>query len=164
MKRLEIVNSLEHTEISSPDCLINLVCELAGKSKNEILPRNEAGKRTEEIFGVRQAIQYLLRKKFDLSYPEIGRLTYRNHGSAIHAIKGLEDMLEMYGKHVQPIDLREHLANYLKEHPEEEPRQFPFYLQTTLEIKLPPQKTNVYYIVLNHRTVSQKELSKTITL
>ncbi len=164
-KRIEIVKSLENVEFPSPDSLINFVCEISDKEREEIFTKEKGG-RTEEIFSIRQAIQYLLRKKFKLEYSLIGRLTHKHHATAKYAMEGLEEMLNTYGKHIQPIDLRERLASYFKENPEEGPRQSPFHLQIQLEIKLSLTKAQTYYLVFNHkdRKTSEVRESRTISI
>ncbi|MEK6825298.1 MAG: helix-turn-helix domain-containing protein [Nanoarchaeota archaeon] len=158
-RRIEIVKAMEKIVLKSPSDLIDFVCELMNVPKDQVLAE-KGPKRNPELLSTRHVIQYLLEGKFHLGKSEIGRLTNRDHGSVINAIKGIEGMLQTYGKQVNPIHIPESL---LRKYSEQE-RDLSYIVQTPLEILAPVRKSHVYYIVLNQPTLRHKKLSKTLSL
>lgn len=110
-KGLQIIKSLEHERVDSPDRLIDIVCVLAEKNRRRFLGKHSGRKAPEEDFRPRQALQYLLRVKFSLSYPEIGRLTFRDHGTVVSAVQDAREMYRIYGKEVIPLDVSTYLPD-----------------------------------------------------
>lgn len=64
------------------------------------------GGRTKALSRARFALVMLLRERYQLSYPELGRMCECDHSTAIHAVQraqGLEDDSELYRLQVASV-------------------------------------------------------------
>ena len=71
------------------DRIINDVSQRSGIKKEKILSRN----RRKEIVAARFACMYLLRKEAFMTFAAIGRVFGRDHSTAMHALRTVENLL-----------------------------------------------------------------------
>ena len=83
------VQTLE-TPQETIDRIINDVSQRSGIEKEKILSRN----RRKEIVAARFACMYLLRKEAFMTFAAIGRIFGRDHSTAMHALRTVENLLE----------------------------------------------------------------------
>ena len=71
------------------DSIIDDVSQRSGITKAKILSKN----RKKEIVAARFACMYLLRKEAFMTFAAIGRMFDRDHTTAIHAVRTVENLL-----------------------------------------------------------------------
>ena len=84
-----LITTLE-TPQETIDRIINDVSQRSGIKKEKILSRN----RRKEIVAARFACMYLLRKEAFMTFAAIGRVFDRDHSTAMHALRTVENLLE----------------------------------------------------------------------
>ena len=89
LQRSVKVQTLE-TPQETIDRIINDVCQRSGIEKEKILSRS----RKKEIVAARFACMYLLRKEAFMTFAAIGRVFDRDHSTAMHALRTVENLLE----------------------------------------------------------------------
>ena len=88
LQRSVKVQTLE-TPQETIDRIINDVSQRSGIKKEKIFSRN----RGKEIVAARFACMYLLRKEAFMTFAAIGRLFGRDHATAMHALRTVENLL-----------------------------------------------------------------------
>jgi len=74
----------------TPDSLITAVCKIFSVEKNELM----GASREKSIALARQMAMYLSKEDLDLSYPTIGKIFKRDHTTALHAWKKINQKLK----------------------------------------------------------------------
>lgn len=81
----------ETTKIYTVDEIKTYVCDFFGISVEDLMSQ----KRTKEISYARQLAMYICRTLLDLSLPKVGKSFDRDHATALHAIKKIEQSIKI---------------------------------------------------------------------
>ena len=81
----------ETPKIYTVDEIKTYVCDFFGISVEDLMSQ----KRTKEISYARQLAMYICRTLLDLSLPKVGKSFDRDHATALHAIKKIEQSIKI---------------------------------------------------------------------
>lgn len=94
--KIEVVDNLcvlGLCEAKTPAALVELCC----LQVNVLIEEIRGSSRKKRLVQIRTAISYLLRKRFNLSYPDIADLLYKDHSTIINQIKNGASKPEVQG-------------------------------------------------------------------
>ena len=135
---IAIIKALENIEFKSVEGLVGLIMQVTDLTEKELF-----GKQHRYIYSKpRQAIRYLMREKFRMSYDQIGKLTgAKDHGTAMDSFRVMREALECYGEKIPSLEIDPEL---IREYASILPKEITS-MPKEINIDLPRRKTTVVY-------------------